>query len=221
MLTKRKTPIGPSSLFKPLNWSSVFFQRVFRGASLCLSLPDSFECLDKAFASLSVTSVFTGCIYAQWRKVFSVLTCCSQPLCVRLWCVCVCVCVCCVVCVFIPSPTLKKFLRGGVVEGAGWEIREDGAGMWLFLASLQQFVCVVHAYIPIIKNLIVNSLFLEERLLNIIRRGPAFISSAVRCCQKTCWKLADEVQTTAGEQSLAGVLELGTVLAFVQGNAFE
>lgn len=59
--------------------------------------------------------------------------------------------------------------------------------MWLFLASLQQFVCV-HAYIPIIKNLIVNSLFLEERLLNIIRRGPAFISSAVRCCQKTCLK---------------------------------
>lgn len=71
----------------------------------------------------------------------------------------VCVHVCDVLCVYVfsyPHPLLKNVLRGGVVEGAGWEIREDGAGMWLFLASLQQFVCV-QAYIPIIKNLIINS----------------------------------------------------------------
>lgn len=47
--------------------------------------------------------------------------------------------------------------------------------MCLCLASLQQFVCV-HASIPIIKNLIINSLFPDERLLNIIRQG--LLSSA-------------------------------------------
>lgn len=68
-------------------------------------------------------------------------------------------------------------MGGGVAEGAGWEIREGQAGMWLFLASLQFTVCTG---VAIIKNLIINSLFLEDHVLNIILHWISpFISSAV------------------------------------------
>lgn len=77
-------------------------------------------------------------------------------------------CVC--VCVSVPPPLasplrLELYCTGGLDDG-DVEIREDQAGMWLFLASLQFHS--VHSNIPIINNLIVNSLLLNDHLLNII-----------------------------------------------------
>lgn len=91
------------------------------------------------------------------------------------------------------------------MDDDGGEIREDQARMWLFLPSLQ-FHCV-HTNIPIISNLIINSLFLNDHLSNIIHLNTAlnspFILPAVNRCQK-CVEIKQLVKTPTpdGDRSL-------------------
>ncbi len=63
------------------------------------------------------------------------------------------------------------------MDDDGWEIREDQSRMWSSLASLQ--FNSVYANIPIFINLIINNLFPNDHLSNIIHLNTVLTSSFI------------------------------------------
>lgn len=76
------------------------------------------------------------------------------------------------------------------MDDDGGEIKEDWRGMWLSLACLAAQFQHDPAHVPIINNLIINSLFPNDRISNIIH-----LNAALELLPAVNWGKCIEIQT--------------------------